>query len=146
MTSALHRNFGARLIAIARVYRRGVDRELARLGISDAMALPVMVIARQGGGIRLGALAERLGLEAPSVLRIVDHLVEKSLVTRGLDAADKRAKTLTLTPAGADMAAQVEQIMIEVRARLFEGVEEADLVAALRVIDRLESNLRVALP
>ena len=146
MISSLYSDFGSRMIAIGRIYRRGVDRELARLGISDAMALPVMVIARQGGGVRLGVLAERLGLEAPSVLRIVDHLAAKSLVTRGLDAADKRAKTLTLTPAGADMAAQVEQIMIEVRARLFEGVEEADLVAALRVIDRLESNLRVALP
>ncbi len=141
MISSLYSDFGSRMIAIGRIYRRGVDRELARLGISDAMALPVMVIARQGGGVRLGVLAERLGLEAPSVLRIVDHLAAKSLVTRGLDAADKRAKMITLTPAGMAMAEQVEQIMLDVRAHLFAGVDEADMAAALRVFDGLEANL-----
>ena len=142
MTSTLQKSFGSRLIAIARIYRRGVDRELARLGISDAMALPVMVIARGGGGIRLGALADELGLEPPSLLRVVDQLEAKALVRRQTDAADKRAKCLVLTDAGKALADQVEQVMGEVRGRLFDQIDPAELETASRVIERLEHNLR----
>lgn len=133
---------GFRLVEVARLYRRGIDRELARVGISDAMAVPVLVLGRLGGGVRLGVLAEQLGVEAPSLLRIVDQLEEKSLVERRDDAADKRAKALHLTPAGERLAAELELVMGEVRAKLFSGIAAADLVATARVLDGLEANLR----
>lgn len=142
MTNDLLREAGSRLVQVARVYRRGVDRELARVGVSDAMALPVMVLGRMDGGTRLGALAERLAVEPPSLNRVIDLLVEKKLIERRNDEDDRRAKTLWLTPAGKAMAEQVEHIMAAVRSHLFTGVGEEDLTATLRVLDKLESNLR----
>jgi hypothetical protein len=62
------------LLRLARIYRREVNRALAEHGLSDAKALPVLHIARAGGGLRQGVLAEELGVEGPSLVRILDQL------------------------------------------------------------------------
>jgi MarR family transcriptional regulator for hemolysin len=60
------RTFTGSLLRLARIYRREVNRALAEHGLSDAKALPVLHIARAGGGLRQGVLAEELGVEGPS--------------------------------------------------------------------------------
>ncbi|KAG1251438.1 hypothetical protein G6F65_018357 [Rhizopus arrhizus] len=54
------------------------------------------------------------------------------------DAQDRRAKTQHLTAAGHELRAQVEDVLVELRRRLFQGVSEADLQACLRVFDALK--------
>ena len=91
--------------------------------------------------MRQGALAEALGVEGPSLVRVLDQLVAAGLMERREDAHDRRAKTLHLTDAGHALRAQVEDVLVELRRRLFQGVSEADLQACLRVFDALKVSL-----
>ena len=129
------------LPVLQRAYRAAADKAVAHLGMSHALAWPLVTIGRQGGGMRQGVLADRLGIEAPSLVRSLDQLVEAGFVERREDAVDRRAKTLHLTETGAAACAQIETALSALRAALFEGVADADVAACLRVFAVLEHRL-----
>lgn len=138
------RTFAQALLRLARVYRREVNRALAAHGISDAKAMPVLHIARAGGGMRQGVLAEEVGVEGPSMVRILDQLCQTGLVERRDDPTDKRAKTLHLTAEGQALAKDVEDAVQVVRAQMLAGVDDADLAATLRTFAAFEAALDAA--
>jgi MarR family transcriptional regulator for hemolysin len=105
-----------------------------------------LIIGRQGNGVRQGQIAERLGIEGPSLVRLLDQLVAGELVQRHDDTADRRAKTLHLTPAGVVAQARIEDTLHGLRARLFEGVPDEDVAACLRVFATLEQRLDCVMP
>jgi MarR family transcriptional regulator for hemolysin len=131
----------AGILRLTRIYRRAVDKALAAHGLSEARALPVLHIARLGEGLRQGALAEELGIEGPSLVRILDQLCAAGLVERRDDPNDRRAKTLHLTDEGRALAAVIEATLDAFRARLLTQVGDEDLSATLSVLARLESAL-----
>jgi len=129
------------LVRLARLYRLGVDAALTGIGLSDALALPVVVLGRRPDGIRQHALADELGVEGPSLVRLLDRLVEDGLVERREDPADRRAKRVTLTAAGRTHAKQASHALDGFRAALLEGLDPADIQACLRVFEVMESRL-----
>ena len=126
---------------LARVYRRGVNQALAEHGLSDARALPVLQIGRMGGGVRQVALAEELGIEGPSLVRLLDQLCAAGLVERRDDPSDGRAKTLHLTTEGAALAEVVERALHDYRSKVMARISDTDLAAALRVFAILEADV-----
>jgi MarR family transcriptional regulator for hemolysin len=132
------------LLRLGRIYRREVDKALAAHGLSEARALPVLHIARLGDGVRQKALAEELGVEGPSLVRILDQLCAAGLVERRDDPHDKRAKTLHLTKDGRALAAVIETALDGFRARFLADVADEDLRATLRVLACFETALEAA--
>lgn len=94
----------ANLMVLSRAYRSAADKALADFGLSQATAWPVILTGRLGDGVRQGALAEALGVEGPSLVRVLDQLVAAGLIERREDPQDRRARTLHLTPAGQSCA------------------------------------------
>mgnify|MGYP000069392110 CR=1 FL=1 len=141
--SALRRQLTTLLIRAARLYRKEVNRALTTYGISDAQAIPVLHIARHGGGMRQHELAEEIGIEGPSLVRLLDQLCAHGLVERRSDPQDRRARTLHLTDAGEVLAARVETALVGIRGRLLAAVSEADLSTCLRVLESLLHQLDV---
>jgi MarR family transcriptional regulator for hemolysin len=133
--------FGTALSQVQRAYRSAADKAVGHIGLSQAMAWPLVMIGRLGGGVRPGVLADALGIEGPSLVRQLDQLVEAGLVTRREDSVDRRAKTLHLTPAGSRALAKIEAALSVMRLELFEDVSTNDLVACMRVFDALISRL-----
>jgi MarR family transcriptional regulator for hemolysin len=140
------RTFTGSLLRLARIYRREVNRALAEHGLSDAKALPVLHIARAGGGLRQGVLAEELGVEGPSLVRILDQLCAANLVERRDDPNDRRAKTLHLTPEGQALAVVVEDAVQVVRTRVLAGVSDVNLATTLRAFTAFEAALEAPSP
>jgi len=140
------RTFTGSLLRLARIYRREVNRALAEHGLSDAKALPVLQIARAGGGMRQGVLAEELGVEGPSLVRILDQLCAANLVERRDDPNDRRAKTLHLTDEGQALAAVVEDAVQGVRTRVLAGVSDVNLATTLRAFTAFEAALEASTP
>jgi MarR family transcriptional regulator for hemolysin len=114
--------------------RRILDRELAPLGTSIAQASPLRLIA-QHHDIRQGELAERLDIEGPTLVRMLDQLEAQGLVERRPDPDDQRAKTLHLTRAGEALTRRVNPVVESVRTRLLAEVSDAELATCLRVFD-----------
>jgi MarR family transcriptional regulator for hemolysin len=129
------------LTVVSRAYKSAADRMAADFGLSQASAWPVVMIRRLGEGVRPGAVAEALGLEPSSLVRVIDQLIEAGLVERYEDASDRRARTLHLTERGRECAGRVEAALIPFRRVLFSGMPRADIDACARVLDRLAAAI-----
>ena len=134
----LRRTFTAALLQTGRQWRRTTDQALIAHNISEACAAPLLWIGRLGGGIRQVTLASYVGIEGPSLVRLLDQLEASGLVVRKDDPTDRRAKTLWLTEDGERFAARIEDLLVELRARILADVSKADLEAALRVLSAFD--------
>ena len=131
--------FGQLVISVARLWRRAADKALDDCGLSHATAMPLVMLSRLGDNLRQGVLADHLGFEGPSVVRIVDLLVEEGLVVRAGDAADRRAKIVSLTDAGRQRVIEIERTLTRLRAELLSEVDQDELAGAVQLLGRLEA-------
>jgi len=132
------------LVRVARLYRHGVDEALSGLGLSDALALPVVLLGRRPEGVRQNQLADELGVEGPSLVRLLDRLVEHGLVERREDPADRRAKRVTLTDEGRRHSARAAKALDAYRADLLADARTEDVEAALRLLRAMQERLITA--
>lgn len=82
------------------------------------------------------ALAEDWKCDASNVTWLVDRLEERLLVERRTLTADRRVKTVVLTPAGEQLKAQILERIYEPPAS-FLAMPPADVEALLRVLEKL---------
>lgn len=133
-TSNVQRALTSQLFSAARLWRKLIDQGLLDYGISEACAAPLLWIGRLGNGVRQTALAESVGIESPSLVRLLDQLEALGMVTRRDDPTDRRAKGVWLTEAGADMAGRIEALLDRERAAILSHISMDELQAALRVL------------
>jgi MarR family transcriptional regulator for hemolysin len=129
------------LIHSARAYKSAADALSADFELSHASAWPIVMIARLGDGARPGQVADAVGIEPPSLVRIIDQLVNAGLVLRQDDPSDRRAKTLSLTATGKRMAERLEKALVPFRRELFKDMPQADVEATVRVLMKLDQVL-----
>jgi DNA-binding MarR family transcriptional regulator len=116
-----------------------------RRNVAAATGLPftrVRALKRlRGRALTLGALAESLGTDAPAATVAVNDLEERGLVTRLVHPEDRRAKLVSITPAGRAVLRAVRRVVDEpppsfrslsvdevaLLLRVFEGVAGRDL-------------------
>lgn len=67
----------------------------------------VLVVAAHRESVRVGELAERLGISVPSTSRLVRRVEARGLVTATRALDDRRATDVVLTPAGRKLVAAV---------------------------------------
>nr|WP_249809959.1 MarR family transcriptional regulator [Bradyrhizobium sp. 139] len=125
---------------MARIWRRESDQALSDHGLSYATAIPLLVLSRQGDNVRQGVLADELGIEGPSLVRLVDLLQTEGLVERREDPTDRRAKTLHLTKAGEAKVEETNRILRRVRASLLKDVGPEELTIAFATLQRIEQR------
>jgi MarR family transcriptional regulator for hemolysin len=93
-------HFGFRISLIARRLRQAVDVELRAYGLTEATWRPLVYVARLGAGVRQKELAVALGIEGPSLVRLLDGLERRGLIERRADGTDRRARGIHLTADG----------------------------------------------
>lgn len=132
----------ATLTHASRAYKSMADKVASEYSLSQATALPVLILGRLGqDGVRPGVLADALGLEPSSLVRVVDLLIDSGLIERHDDPQDRRAKILQLTNEGKTRAAQMEAALIPFRRSVFEGVSPEDIDACLRVLNSIQARI-----
>ena len=139
--SSARDDFGFRLFLVARLWRREVDEALSRYGLSAATWQPLLHVSRLGEGIRQRDLAESLGIEGPSLVRLLDSLESQGLIERREDDSDRRCKTVHLTEDGRTLVEGIRGVAAEVRERLLAGVSDEDMVLCLGLLGRIERNI-----
>src|SRR5258708_19911290 len=91
-------DFGFTLARLSRRLRQAVDAELRTFGLTDATWRPLAYVGRLGGGVRQKELATALGIEGPSLVRLLDSLERRGLIERREDERDRRPRAISLPP------------------------------------------------
>src|SRR5438045_9422327 len=116
-------HLGLLLERAGRVVGERLDRAFGRDGIT-ADHWRVLCILADGEGHTMGEIAEQLQMNPPTLTKLVDRMVGKSLVQRAADPEDSRRVLVYATDAGLDMLAElqscVDQHHAEVAALLGE--------------------------
>lgn len=136
----LRRTVSSTLVVAARKWRRTSHDVLAAFNVSEACATPLLTASRLGSAVRQVTLADHVGIEGPSLVRLLDQLCAAGLMRREEDPEDRRAKTVALTKEGRAVTAKMEEELITLRAQALKGVSRSDLEAALRVLDAFSAD------
>jgi MarR family transcriptional regulator for hemolysin len=134
----IHAEIGRLITRLSRHWRRLSDAALSEHGLSDATAIPLLVLSRQGDHVRQGVLADELGIEGPSLVRLIDLLEAEGLVERREDPTDRRAKTLHLTGKGNAKVAEINKVLRRVRGSLLKDIGAEELAITFETLQRIE--------
>lgn len=86
-------------------------------------------------GLIQSDLAERMGVQGPTLVRLLDALEAQDLVRRTEAPGDRRAKLVLIQPAGERVIAEVDLIAAKMRDEVLAAVSDQDLTTTLRVLD-----------
>ncbi|MFP3542178.1 MarR family transcriptional regulator [Rhizobium sp. SIMBA_035] len=92
-------------------------------------------------GINQRELADRLELETPTLVRILDAMEGQGYVERRVAGSDRRAKEIYMTDSGRVVAGEVEALAEDIRGQIISGIPESDLRTTLNVIRAMQANL-----
>lgn len=101
----------------------------------------VLVHVDREPGMSQVRLAERLDLEAISLVRLIDSLQEAGLIERRPHPHDRRIRTLWLTEAAPPILEQVITVRAEVRRHAMAGMTDADQEKLLDLLTTVRGNL-----
>lgn len=138
------RDFGLRMLHLARRWRNVVDGELRGFGVTSATWRALFHLGELGDGVRPKDLAEALEMERPSLTQLLDRLEANGLVTRREDPEDHRCKTVHLTEAGRAVHRRTVIANERVARRLMDSVSDADLAEVSRVFARISTAIGAA--
>lgn len=136
-----HHRFGMQLAHMSRGWRAELDRRLAGLNLSQARWLVLLHLARFDEAPTQRELAQSVGVEGPTLARLLDSLEAQGLVKRQAVLEDRRAKKIVLCPPAKPLIDQIETIANALRFELFEGIDEEELRVCMRVHARILGNL-----
>jgi MarR family transcriptional regulator for hemolysin len=132
-------DFGRILNMAAHEWRLALDRRLRPLGLTRATWL-LLVHVRKLDAPSQSDLADALGIEGPSVVRLVDRLAAEGLVERRV-GDDRRVRTVHLTARGEALSAEIWRVAGHLRKELLRDIPLADVEATLGLLERLRARI-----
>ncbi len=127
---------------VSRSYKALCDRLSAKYGLTQAIAWPVLSISRLGDGVRPSTVAEAVGIEPSSVVRLIDNLVSSGYVERRNDDTDRRAKLLFLTDQAKKTVPLLEAELAELRQSLLKGLSDEEISKCMKFFTVLGSSIQ----
>jgi MarR family transcriptional regulator for hemolysin len=127
------------LLLAGRLWRKMARKAASEHGVSEAASSPLLWIARLGENVRQTALADAVGIEGASLVRLLDELQASGLITREPDASDRRANAVNLTPKGREVVAEVNEVLTKLRLEVFGDIPRKDAETAIRVFKAIEA-------
>jgi DNA-binding MarR family transcriptional regulator len=117
-------------------------RQQAGSGLTPTQLSALATISNRGP-LTLGALADHERVAPPTITRVVGKLEDASLVTREVDAVDRRISRVATTSAGEALLAESRQrknAWLAARLRQLDEHQQAQLHAALDVLDAITAG------
>lgn len=126
----------------ARLFRQFFEKSVTENGLGltpgEIRALANSVRFR---GSRQAVIAERMGVEPMTLSAYLDRLEARGLVSRTIDASDRRAKLVEPTAAATDILRQLDPLFEKVYLQATRGLDEAQVDAMSECLRVIRANL-----
>lgn len=133
--------FSQGLTFVARRWRNLMNEELRAVGQSQARWGTLYWIKVFGDSVNQTALADRIGVEQPTLGRVLRDLEAEGLIERLPGKGDRRAKVIQLTDAAQPVMREIERIQETVRTKLLAGISARDLSTCMAVFAKILVNM-----
>ncbi len=127
-----------------------VSQAFARKVEAHGVTVAEWVMLRQmlgAGTIAPSRLADFMGATRGTVTKLADRLIEKSLIVRDADRADRRAQVLRLTAAGRAMVPKLAALADRNDAEFFDHLTPDERSALVKTLQEIvEKHGLISLP
>ncbi len=133
-------SFPHALSRTAKAWRRLMNVRLAKLGLSQAKWIALLLLDKGDDGIMQRELACSMGIECASLAGLLDRMAADGWIERRPCSTDRRAKLVFLTDKSRAALDEIHRIAREVSRQLLEDVPSAKLAACEEVLRAIESR------
>ncbi|MDF1735147.1 MAG: MarR family transcriptional regulator [Minwuia sp.] len=133
--------FALAMVRMSRRWRWKLDQRLRATGLTQARWTALLQIARGGDGMQQTQLADHIGIEGPTLVRLLNSLEAADLIQRRADPRDRRAKTVHLTARAVPVLAEIEAIADDLRQEVTEGFAPDELARCTEIFDIMRARL-----
>jgi MarR family transcriptional regulator for hemolysin len=133
-------SFAETLYLLTNAWKSALDRRLKPLGLSRSKWMLMVTLYKDGEGASQRELAQRLGIEGPSLVRLLDRMERDGLVERRAVDTDRRVKAVHLSARGESQLATIRTIASQLRQELMSGLSATDVDTAMAVLAQIRSR------
>lgn len=108
-------------------------------GISFPQYSVLRILGRQEEAVSSGLIGGQMTTHDSDVTRLVGRLVERGLVTRRRDPADRRVVKVGLTPAGRELVDRLDGPTLGLIERCFAGIKPKRVRRVVEVLRRVRN-------
>lgn len=132
---------GCWVVSAAHAVKQALNAELARAGITFRQWEVLASIACRGELSQI-ELAERMGLEAPTLNGIVNRMERDGWLARYCCSEDRRRKRLRATAKAESVWNRCVECCKQVRESATEGLSDEEIAVFRRVCESIRENLK----
>ena len=136
----LNEQFAESMFLATHAWRTELDRRLRPLGFSHSRWLLLWHLSRNDGCTHR-ELAELIGIEAATLVRLIDHLEREGLLKRCGSETDRRVKHLHLSDAGKKVVEDIRGYAADLRKEVLSGLSQSEIKTALEALDNIRGKL-----
>lgn len=133
-------SLAAAVTQLARAMRTHLSRGLADSGLYAGQDTVVQLLAEEEG-LTPGALAQRLGVKAPTMTRTIGRMEAQGFVERRNVDADGRLTMVHLTAAGRARLETIAAAAAEIEALATAGLSGKEVRQLLKLLAAVDENL-----
>ena len=138
-------SFGPLLGGAARAWRLKLDQRLKPMGLSQAKWRTLLHLSRASEPLTQTQIAERTGIEEPTLVTLLHRLEKEGWVVRKSSARDRRCKTVHLQPRTERVITRINATALNLRRELIKGISNRDMEVCMRVLNHVRERIDHAL-
>jgi len=127
---------------IARRWRQRLDQRLRPMGLSQAKWRALLHLSL-APGISQRELSEKLSIEGPTLVRLLDRLSRDGYIERRDDATDRRCKQVHLTKKSQRIIREINAVVVTLRRELLADISDGELRAGAQLLNKIRERLLV---
>lgn len=133
------RTFGFMIKDVSQRYAARFEQHARALSLTLADCR-TLVLLESNEGLSQAALARLVNLQPMAMVRTLDRMERDGLLQRRADPDDRRARRLFLTRRARPLLQEIARLAELTRNEFFHGVDAAQRVAFMRVLEQLHAN------
>lgn len=134
-------SFGPLLGGTARAWRLKLDERLKPMGLSQAKWRTLLHLARAEEPLTQSQIAERIGVEEPTLVPLLHRLEEEGWVVRKSSVRDRRCKTVHLERRAQRVIDRINATALKLRRELIKDIPARDMEVCMRVLHRVRERI-----
>ncbi len=123
-----------------RALRKALDAELGRYGVTFSQWQVLSCLALEGE-ISQSQLAELIGVEGPTLVRILDRMEQKGWIKRKVSSRDRRQKLISTTKKVESVWMKMTECAQGVRNKAVKGISMKDVANLQKLLKKIRENL-----
>jgi len=138
-------SFGFVIYSASKMMQKAFDLELRnKIGINLVQSKVIFALNMQSGPTQR-ELADKIGVESPTLVPIIDKMEQDGYVKRKLDSKDRRIKRIYSTAKADSMWDSMMECAAQIRKTAIHDLSEPEIKSALGVVKKMTENLAVYL-